>query len=345
MKLHTKIGYKFFKILDDDSVEVIRLAYARKYKKGAPSEVKIINSDGVYEKIRVEKLKEYTPLEPDGYCTFNIATLVDGNKKIHKDVIVTASKFLNLKIGDTMPYAVCRQNITDVFHNLVCTNDNDMMVGLSINQDTCPANFDFRTMMVCNNIEYTNVVNFYRNDNLSDIISLIKESKFDEVLADCYSKHVKATGDPSLNFKRHHKGWCKDLITLLNQNNFESDIDQMLGITTVDFDIDEYIVKSDDKDSVTDDLKLWLSSIYKAAINSTLILEYDHDINLADFNNVRYTLIRSTITNKLYVFVYTVDGEYFESELQKKAEETDFSTKFRINFYNKYNGINKSNSN
>ena len=72
-------------------------------------------------------------------------------------------------------------------------------------------------------------------------------------------------------------------------------------------------------------------------INEANFLEYDHDINLGDFNNAKYFLFRDTTNNKLYLCVYTEAGEYFEDDLIAKSKEMDFSTKFKIDFYNKYN--------
>ena len=46
---------------------------------------------------------------------------------------------------------------------------------------------------------------------------------------------------------------------------------------------------------------------------------------------------RDTTNNKLYLCVYTEAGEYFEDDLIAKSKEMDFSTKFKIDFYNKYN--------
>ena len=86
-----------------------------------------------------------------------------------------------------------------------------------------------------------------------------------------------------------------------------------------------------------EDFKCWLSSIYKININEANFLEYDHDINLGDFNNAKYFLFRDTTNNKLYLCVYTEAGEYFEDDLIAKSKEMDFSTKFKIDFYNKYN--------
>ena len=54
-----------------------------------------------------------------------------------------------------------------------------------------------------------------------------------------------------------------------------------------------------------------------------------------DLKRARYFIFRD-VNRKLFVFVYTIAGEYKEAELEEKANQLDFSTKFRINFLDKY---------
>ena len=346
INISTMIGFKLFKVLEDDSVHIVRIVKAKKYKDGgSPAEITIQDGDEL-KKVRVDSLKDYTPLEPDGIITFNIVNISDksGNKaKNYKDVIVTASKMLNVKIGDTLPWAVCRQNITDLFYNLLVKNENDMMAGLAINQNNCPANYDYGIMLACDGIEFSELINFYRTDTLEDIYPMIKMSKYDEVLKDLYKMHVATIDDPAAIFKKNDKGWCRDLKTLLTQNNFQSDINEMLGISDVMFDMSKYFVTKElpggeEYTSVNEELKEWLSHIYRVNIDDITAIEYDHDINLGEFNNAKYFIVRDN-TKKLYLMVYTSEGEYLGSDLEAKAAKKDFSSEFRLSFYNKYNHI------
>lgn len=346
MKLQAMIGYKLFKIQEDDSVDIIRIMNVKKYKDGGiPSEILVRDENSKeVKKVRVDSLSDYTPLEADGLITFSIVTIENdfaGKIKKYKDVIVTASKILDIKVGRVLPFAICRQNITDVFYNLLVKSEDDMIVGLAINQNNCPANYDYGIMLACNGIEYSESINFYRNDTLEDIYEFIKLLKFDNVLFDLYSTHAQYENDPVIMMKKEHKGWCKDLKTLLKENSFQSDINEMFGIADVDFDMKKYIVKTTlsnniDIESVTDDLKAWFSSIYHININDLSIIKYDHDINLAEFNNVKYFMIRD-INKDLYLLVYTENGEYHQTDLELAAEKKDFSTEFKLKFYNKYN--------
>lgn len=348
MKIEQMLGYKLFKKSDDDTVDVIRIIKLRKYKEGfrpLSEKLKEITirheGNGNIENVKVGQIEGYTPLEPDGICTFNTVNIGKKDENI-KDVIVTATKFLNMKIGDTLPYAVCRQNITDVFYNLLCKDESDMIVGLSVNRDTCPANFDYLMMLACSEILYTDFVNFYRNDILDDILSLVPSLlPYNSVLESTYRKHVESVKNPSLLFKKQDKGWCNNLKTLLHENNFQEDINQMLGITDINPIIKDYLqIKTlpngEEYESMNDELTLWIASIFKVNIKDNTVIEYNHDINIAEFNNSKYFLLRDR-TNKLYLVVYTSEGEYKESDLELEASKKDFSDEFRINFYNKYN--------
>ncbi len=347
MELQRMIGQKIFKKNNEnDELIIYRIKEVRKSKE-LPKEIKVIDESTNKEiTVETESLKGFTPLEPDGICTFSIVTVKDEFNKDHKDVIVTGSKFLNLKFGDKMPYCVCRQSITDIFYNLLAvgTDEDSTLVGLSVNADSCPSNFDFRVTLACNEIIYSDYINFYRTDTLDDILKFVHISKFDTVLWELFNDYIRSSGKVEDTFKNESGGWCKNLKTLLRQNNFQNDLNEMLGITDVDFIIEPYIIEKTLPSgnaylSLTDNLKDWLSSIYKVSINDVSILEYNHDINLADFNNARYLLIRDK-SLKLYLVVYTMAGKYKEKDLIDVDNKPDLTTEFKIKFYNKYNSIN-----
>ncbi len=346
MRLYNMVGYKLFKQREDGSIHMIRIVAVRKPFKiksctKDPSEITIYDYDtDERKKVLVESLKGYTPLEPDGIAVFSIINIRDSKGVSCKDVVVTGTKFINVKYKvSNMPFVVCRQNITDVFYNLIAKDENDTLVGMSINQDNCPAQFDFRLMLAADSIVYSDFINFYRVDTLDEILKMVKVNKFDEILSDLFARHINYIGKPEMMFKNEHGGWCKNLKTLLTQNNFMADINEMLGIIQVDFKLSDYEVAVSKKDNnniveykiARDDLRLWLSSIYKMNISEVAILEFGHDINLADFNDTKYLLIRD-ITNTLYLAVYTIDGEFYEKDLDEKSKELDFSSKFKLSF-------------
>ena len=346
MKISAMLGYKLFKVNEDDSVTLIRVIDMKKYSDNAdPVEVTVRDEDTKeVKKVRVDSLKGYTPLEPDGICTFSTVNVRNNTTgKISKDVIVTGQKFLEIKYGlNVKPYCVCRQSVTDIFHAYFTNDEDNDMVGLSVNRDDMPTNFDFGIMLVCDEITYCDFVNFYRTDTLDDILSLVHLKKFDRVLQELYDIHVEHVKKPELQFKEEHLGWCTTLKKLLELNGFQYDLNEMLGITQIDFDISEYIIEKDSigdtklcksYSSLTDEIRYWLSYTFSLSMSDTFIVEYDHNINLAEFNNAMYIIIRNN-DNRLFIVGYTLDGEYKEELLKEKAEELDFSTKYRLSFIN-----------
>lgn len=358
MNFENMLGHKFFRVDEDESVHMIRVVNVTTTLKDLGTNnknvsIEILNYDtDKKERIKVRDLKGYTPLEPDGIFTAAIVEVNDINGKKDKDVICTVAKYLEVKYTNSaMPYAICRQSITDIFNNLVVSDEqSDMLVGVSVNRDDCPANFDFKMMLAASGVKKSTFVNFYRNDTLEDILKLFNRSEYDEVLGSLYARHVKATGDTSLILKNKDKGWCKNLKLLLKENAFQADINQMLGITDVKFKVSDYLEDRPfpgDQNKVyqvaRDDFRYWLSYIYKVNIKEANILEYDHDINMADFNNSTYLFLRDS-EKKLYLVVYVKEGEYLQKDLEEKAKEMDFSTKFKLDFYSKYNSIDNTQS-
>ena len=341
MKISAMLGYKLFHVNEDNSVSLIRIMDMKKYKDNAdPVEITIRDEDTKEsKKVRVDSLKGYTPLEPDGICTFSTVNVRNNsNGNISKDVIVTAQKFLEVKLGVNMhPYCVCRQSVTDIFHSYFSNELEHELVGVSVNRDNIPANFDFGIMLVCDEITYCDFVNFYRTDTLEDILEFVHLKKCDKVLQELYDEHVAHVKDPSLQFKSEHNGWCTTLKKLLELNGFQYDLNEMLGITQIDFNLEDYIIEKkaveDGKPytSLTDEVQYWLSYTFYVDIADTIVIEYNHDINLAEFNDTMYFIIRNN-NNKLYVVAYTLSGEYKEELLKEKAQELDFSTKFRLSF-------------
>jgi hypothetical protein len=356
MDLQNKVGFKYFKV-DDDGVHMLRLVHVKRSWKDKgmnPTEVTVLDYDtNEKRKIRFAELKEnYTPLTPDAVATAVIAKVQMPDGSMYKDVFVTADRFNNMKIGDAIgdlqwPFCVCRQSVTDFFHNMAIADESEMLVGVSVNQLDCPSNFDYRNMFAASEMDYIDFVNFYMTDTVDDILSMINVKKFDEVLEGLFKDYVKTIKDPASVFKKEVGGWCRDLSTLLHENNFQMDLDEMLSILSIDFKLSDYFVEKDLPTaegvkyiSLTDDCAKWLSSIYEENIKDVTVLEYDHDINLGDFKNGRYGLIRDN-TNQVYVCLYTTTGEEYVKDLQIDAAKPDFSTTFKLKFYNKYNDTNK----
>ena len=133
--------------------------------------------------------------------------------------------------------------------------------------------------------------------------------------------------------------------SLLLDNNFVTDLNTMRNITEFDFDMSEDIITVDCKSSdgtpyqkqvLSDQCMMYFSYVFKVNMNQTMVIKYDYDIDLADFNHANYILARDN-TQSLYIIVYTTNGEYIEKDLEDESNKMDFSDRYRLAFYNKFN--------
>ena len=84
----------------------------------------------------------------------------------------------------------------------------------------------------------------------------------------------------------------------------------------------------------------FIATTFKINIkNNALAVKFDVDIDLADFSNNNYVLIRD-IDNITYIISYVVEGEYREQELEEESNKLSGTDLLRLQFYNKYNNQN-----
>ena len=129
------------------------------------------------------------------------------------DVIFALSPITEQEI----PYAVCRQGISDVFTNNMAKSDFVLYLGASISQDTCPSNIDFRFTLSCDKVIYTLPIVVYLDDTLDDILGLFKHKKFDTAI-----RNYSAAMEHNVHYKRV-LGTCNTIKELLINNNFMFD--------------------------------------------------------------------------------------------------------------------------
>ena len=334
------LGYKFFKEVEEDKFDVIRIT---KIHSMLENKINIQNEDTeeVRRNIDINTITDYTPLEPYGVVCFSIVRSKDESSPngYMEDVIVSLYKLLDLKLGNNTPYAICRQGVTDFFHTMIASENVPFMAGVSVSIDTCPPNVPYQELTACDEVVDMKMVHFYRDDTLDDILNCIPLSRYDKVLETLYRQHCDTLVSSIVTFgKESHMGWCKNLKRLLIENNFMADFNTMCSITQVDFDLSDYIIENENGDSLSRDVEVFLSKAFQVNIDHTMVIKYDYDIDLADFNHSNYILLKDK-TNTLYIIVYMTDGKFFEKELEEEAMKLDVSDKFKLSFFNKYDQV------
>lgn len=271
MTIHT--GSKFFRFIDDsDEPEIIRVLKVNNNKKV----VRYLDDAGNKCIMSLSKLDDYKMLKADGMIMFSIVRVGDID-----DVIVSLSKVPN---ESNLPYAVCRQSIFDFFSNNTNGNDNVIFVGVSVSQDTCPANIDFQQILSCNGVEYNKPIVVYIDDTLDDILSLFRHEKFNKVLKDLIEVSNSTFKDKIVT------GYCKSISDLLTDNNFMYDFRKCFNIMEIPGSIDP-----DDNELSKFNID-FLSNELKENITKTYTIKYTKEIDLKSI--VRDYVLVSSASDK-----------------------------------------------
>ena len=331
-------GYVFYKVDENDSVELLRIVDIEEFN----DKVVVKKENGITKTMTIGALSKYTPLEPTGFIMFTRVT-VNGQDGIPADdIIASVYRLIDVKMDINEPYAICRQNVTDFFYSLISTDEDHEQVGVSCSRDTCPGNIPYHVLACCDSVLNSTMVNFYLNDTLEDILQCInpKElSAINSLLEENYITHMRSNNPMYMSrFDENmsDKGWCRNLHQLLFENNFITDLDTMRNITSLDFDLSKYLKEEDtDVYSFNEIMLLFFNDTFKINATTTMVIKYDFDINLGDFNNSHYTLLRDN-TNTVYVVVYTSQGEYLEKDLEAEYNRLGVSDRLRLAYFNKY---------
>lgn len=278
------LGDKFYRYIEEtDKVEIIRICKI----KNENSFTYITDNGTKCNITKTELLNDYTRLKADATLAFTIVNL-QGDMK---DVIVAMYKTKELEDGNNLPYAVCRQNIFDLFTNQV-QKGKTMYFGVSVSVDTIPEDIPFEMTLACNGIAYDNKVSVYMDDTLETILSFVNTSKFDAVLNNLYTK---------IN-KNEIKGYCNSLKQLLVENDFMYDFLRAFDIHRVDFELE-----TQENDELDVNQRIIIEEMLKVEMFRTYVLEYSKEVNLKEIK--RSYILVSDKNKKLYIVGYD-KGEY-----------------------------------
>lgn len=288
-------GTKFFRYIDEETEpEIIRI-----YKANEKD-----NTIGYYDfenhkhEMKYDKLtSDYKMLRSDGIVMFSIVTLADGVN----DVIVSLQSYLldETKYDKTLPYAICRQSIFDFFSNMITADQSNYTVGISVSQDSCPADIRFADILSCNGVVSNVSVSIYLDDTLEDILRYVKARKYNETLRALkeYSLH----NNPNVV-----SGYVESLKDLLRMNNFMFDFRRCFNIMEVPFHIDE------ESDELSKENIMYMENELKVNIMETYVIKYTKEIDLRTIKR-DYKLVSSSADafDKVYIVGYdAADGPY-----------------------------------
>lgn len=297
--LSNKIGSKFYRFTSNsEEPEIIRIYKIDEIKKIA----KIIDKNKEKKQIDFDELIDnYHQLSPDGIINISIVK----NKSV-SDVIVSLGRFVYNETDGNLPYAVCRQLIYDIFGNYasmsgrVYDTGNKVYSGMSISQDTCPTNVDFKNVLACDKLIENRSIMIYRDDSLDDILDLIQTKKYDSVLRNTRELSM-STDLGTFNPGDIPVGFCGSLKDLLVSNKFMYDFRKAFHITEV-----PYHINSDDQELSIENIS-YIENELKIKIINTYMIKYTREINLNDIKR-NYLLVTSASDNFKDLYIVAFDA-------------------------------------
>ena len=315
--MNVLLGSKWYRYDKDGNLVVVRVV-----RHNSDTNVSVIRLKQKLDEIQsLEKRKidirdledAYTMLNPDGYVTFNIVTI--GNKEDGKsvqDVVVTLHRLKDLNTGNKVPYAVCRQNVINTYSTVIMKHSTDWEVGMTMSVETIPEGIDYNIMTACNTCDKVIAVAAYLDDNLEDILGLVKPKdlhEYDFVLNELYKDHINNI--PKL-FREEackapiHKGYCRYLAQLLDYTDFMYDFERAFGIAKInDIEINDECIEQGDLINGFIMKKPQLEIIEKAYgfkfINPIFML-FDKDIDIDELSD-EIALVKDC-RNKIFLCNY-----------------------------------------
>lgn len=302
------LNTRYYKFLEDDNILELRtIGFYNSdtvkciVTKGPESEI------GKTIKIPTKTLSnDYTELIPDGKIIFSIVSV----QRDLKDVMVTVLTKAKMDTGNNIPTVVCRQCVLDLFAKQFSNNHVDY-TGLSISEETCPADVEFENFLACESIIDSLICNYYIGDKLDYVLSLFKHDKYDSTLSTILVDHCNTlrADNPGLADyflrKGEANGYVNNLKDLLKLNNFEYDLYRAFNIIPTTLPAEHFSdgVLSIHAGNV-------LSDILRTKIYKSLVVKYDKDIDL-DAIAKKYCLV-SDNDGTVYVVAYFVDGTFYE---------------------------------
>lgn len=286
-------GSKFFRFVNDQ-LEMIRV-YKVDDKK---QQVRYFTAEKEKKSMSVDYLlNNYKRLAPDGMII--VSVVMTGEVR---DVII-ALKNLRTNVGN-LPDVVCRQGIYDVFSHITNRDENTIYVGISMSQDSCPADINFQDTLACTSKKDDSELPIfvYLDDSLDEILSLFSHKRYDDAIKECSLSLKGSIKDKNII------GTTMSLRELLEYNNFMYDFRRCFKIMELPFHIDT------ETEGLSQENILYMEKELQVNIMETYVMEYSREIDLKSIKR-DYMLVVSAADkfDKVYICGYdTTDTKYVQ---------------------------------
>ena len=286
------IGTKYQTYINDELV-ILRL-----FKINENEEYILLDDNNKKVKINSkEELNKLVILSPDA-----VMNIMETNNNNHKDIYICVHKTDDM--SDPTPDLILRQDIYSYTKNWAV--GNAIYVGDCLTKATAPSEREYKSLMEFNDILSSDSIALYIDDTMNEIIQLFNQKKFkvyDSALLEIWSKN---NGNAC--------GYCKDLVSLMNDNSFIANYRSLFNIIQLDFPI-----KLDD--NYTDDGVITLNNkqinrlqVYlQKYISDIFVLEYDKDIDISKIVRNTHSVV-SDSNGKIFIINYKVNGDLVQED-------------------------------
>ena len=254
-----------------------------------------------------------------------INSIVDKIKDIKFNFINEAGRPINDVILMYFIEGFCEDSVGDPDVYLRQSMDSLYVpgtVGISnLKSEITDAGYKVEDLMYCNKVLGDSYAcNVYRTDTVDELNIILNNKRTRMTLEDLYDHagYMDYNTDPKSagisDEEVYYKGYCKNLITLLDRSGFINDIYSSMGMTEVDFVIKEGV------DTITGDDKILLSLLYGGIrINKTFATKWDYTQDLEEVKT-KYMLVVDS-DKKVYIVGYTESEEEWSTELKAQQLE------------------------
>lgn len=283
-------GSKFFRYDENNNLEILRV-YAFNNSKDS---VKCYKEDGSKVSITTKDLKKfYKLLNPDGVFSMVLMDTVSGMP----DVLISLHRFSDGPMDDNRPFAICRQNVADFFSNIGKDPETqDMLVGVSVNWDSCLPNIEFTDLLMCSNVKEYDIVYIYLDDTIDSILKVVKTRKYDNALRHLkndFSHYITERGNQFI-------GYTDSVEQLLKENKFIHELRYAFGVIEIPFSILE------EDERLTPMAEEFFAKEIGAKVTRTYVIPYSREIDRDSFVR-KHKLATSLVDGMEKIFIVGYD--------------------------------------
>lgn len=288
---------KFYKYNEKtDETEIVRII-----KQKNENTFTCINTETKEKtkKTRDDLENNFIKVKAHGQLVFSIVEL----ELKFRDVIVALYTRDELDKSDMIPFAVCRQNIVDIFTMNINHKKDTYYTGLSINKENSPEGFNFEMTLACNRIIESTIVSCYLDDDIDFLLSLVNHSKFDSTLLSL-----------STITNKNVMGHCNSLTQLIKENDFQYDFLRAFDINRFDFEIKTM----DDGIELIPEQRMFIEDFLKCEMFKTYVIKYDDTINLKKIKRSNVKVYDSK--GDIYIIAYD-KGDYINRTYKEEIKD------------------------